>query len=145
MDTPAERGSKLGQESLGERKNILTAVPKRRNLQRDDIDPIIEISAECALGDCTAQVDIRGANNSGGGQQLPLAAQPGVGAGLDKAEQLSLHRHWQVADLVKKQESIPRALDIAFVFARRAGKGTFLMPKYLVLEQVLRDGGAVHG
>ena len=67
-----------------------------------------------------------------------------VGAALQQAQQLDLHRQGDVAHLVQKQRAAAGCFHQAGSAGAGAGEGATFMAEQFALEQVLRQAGAVH-
>ena len=63
---------------------------------------------------------------------------------LDGTQQLALHGQGQVADLVQEQGAAFGRLEKALAVFGRTSESAFAVTKKLGLQQVLRNGAAVH-
>jgi hypothetical protein len=75
LDLHSEPGVEVGDVMVQESRDVLTAVSKRRDLNSDYIQPVIEIPPELALLDGRLQILIRGGKNSNIERDLPVAAE----------------------------------------------------------------------
>ena len=64
---------------------------------------------------------------------------------LQKAQQLSLQRQRQIADLIEHQRAAVRGLDFAYRLSRRTGERALLVTEELAFEQRLGNRGTVDG
>ena len=64
-------------------------------------------------------------------------------AGLQRAQELGLHGHRQLADLVEEDRSTVGRFDVAHPGRDRAGEGSLGVTEQLALDEVLRDRAAV--
>src|SRR5208283_4613843 len=62
---------------------------------------------------------------------------------LQEAEELGLHRHRHLSDLVEEERAPRGGLDLPLHELARAGERAALVTEELALEERLRDGGAV--
>ena len=116
-----------------------------RHAQGHDVQPVEEVFAKQSLPDCQAQVAMGRRHDADiGAERLP-AADPGIFAFLQHAQQPGLRFHRHVADLVEEQGAAFRLLETPGHALRGAGEGPALMPEQLGLDKVLRDCGHVDG
>src|SRR5205814_2092406 len=133
------------QEVGREQRNVAAALSKGRNDERDDVEPVEQVTAERSVRDRRLQVLVRRRDEAEvDGFRLAPAHRLDL-ALLQDAEQLALQRQRHIADLVEEERAAAGELEATLPRLRRAGEGAFHMPEQLRLEQVLRDRGAVHG
>ena len=89
------------------------ALAQRRHIQRQDIQPVIQILAETALGDRLAQSHIGRRNDPHIDADRLTAADPHDLALLQEAQQMALQIHRHVADLVQEQRAAVGVFDLA--------------------------------
>ena len=65
------------------------------------------------------------------------------GTFLQYAQDLDLHRHTHIADLIKKQGSTFSHFKTPLAGSNGAGKGSLLMSKQFAFQQVFRNGATV--
>ena len=127
-----------------QRANILLAFPQWREVDRDDVQTIVQVLAEPALRDHRHQVAVGRRDNAHvDADFLPSAHTPDP-AGLKCSQQASLRFRRHVPDLVEEQGAAVRLLELADLLRNRAREGTALMTKQLAFEQVMRDSGHVN-
>src|SRR5512135_1387335 len=63
---------------------------------------------------------------------------------LNRTQQLSLHREWQLSDLIKKQGAAMSGLEETVAITICAGKCPFAITEKLTLHQRLRNRPAIH-
>jgi hypothetical protein len=137
--------AKLLQEVFGKHQQIIPTLAKRRNIQDEHIDSIVQILAEPTVADRLLEVDIRCSEQTkidwhGGG-----GPEPGHVPILKHAQQGRLKRHRKLADLVEEQRASVSRFDSADSARPRASKRMSLVPEQLRLHQRGRDRTAVHG
>jgi hypothetical protein len=130
---------------LAQRRQVIAALAQGRHQDLDHVQPVVQVLAEAAGLHVGGQVLVGGADHAhvhrlflGGAERahLPL---------LDGAQQLGLHGQRQVTDLVQEQRAAARGLEVALAVLGGAGVGALARAEKLGLQQVLRDGAAVHG
>jgi len=129
---------------FGDERKVVHAAAERRNQERYDIQTVEEVFPEFSAVGEIFQVLV------GGGDQPEVALDDAVAPEafellvFEDAEQLRLHLHRQIADLV--QEDGPAVGQ--FEFSRlhlvgRARERPRLVPEKLRLQKILGNGGAV--
>ena len=126
-------------------RHVLGAVAQRRQAQRHDVEPVEKILAEKTLVDQDLEVLVGGGDNPHVGLDRGAAADRGVFALLQHAQQpgLGIHRH--VADLVEEQGSALGLLETAGGLVLGAGKGALFVSEQFGFDQITGDGGHVDG
>ena len=119
------------------------AGPQRRQRDRDDVDPVVEVLAELALRDELRQVAVGGGDDAHVDGRLVVAADPADDLLLDRPQELDLHGRRRLADLVEEERAAVGLLEEAALLAHRAGEGAALVAEELGLEQRLRQRAAV--
>jgi hypothetical protein len=76
-------------------------------LDRDDVEAVVQVLAEPAGGDRLGQVQVRRGQDPAIGADDLGAADPLEAAVLQDAEQLRLHPHGELADLVQQEGAPP--------------------------------------
>src|SRR4029450_2340134 len=130
-------------EGLHEQREILLALPKRRQAKREDVEPVVEVFPQLTGLNRFEWSDIGGC---GGAKlhRLPGGHTQGREQALLQNTQkfhLGLRRH--LADLIEKQSSPIRELKASLTPIGGTGKRPFLVPENLALEQRLRNRRAV--
>ena len=118
----------------------LGPLAQRRQRDREDVEPVVEILAELALGDQRLEVAVRGRDDPHVDLDGLAAADPLELALLQHAQQLDLHVERQVADLVEKQRAAVGQLEPAGPTRHRAGERPLLVAEQLRLEHARRPG-----
>ena len=118
---------------------------QRRYVQREYVEPEVQVLAEAPLLDERQQVPVgRGDHPDVDVVDLVAADGPDV-AELQHAEQLGLQAEGHVADLVEQQRAAVGLGEQPLARLDGAGEPSPRVPEDLALEQLLRDGGGVHG
>ena len=133
----------LGDEVLDQARQILEAIAQRRQRDREDVEPVVEILAELALGDQLLEVAVGRRDHAhvdvdglGAADALELAL-------LQHAQELDLHLQRQVAALVEEQRAAVGQLEAPGAPRHRAGEGALLVAEQLALEHARRQRRAV--
>ena len=133
---PAVRGQE-GRDQLGD---ILAAVAQGGQVDRDDVEAVIQVGAKPTGGDLGRQVLVRRRRPPGPGTATGRVAADGQDLlVLDGAEQLRLGRQRHLADLVEEDRPRAGGHEQPGVVAVGAGEGPPDVAEKLVLQQVVRD------
>ncbi len=139
------RGVELRQEMVGQRFDVFVAVAQRRHVQRHHRQPIHQVFAEGAVGHGLRQIAVGRGDDARAGLDRLRAAHAHERAGLQHAQQLDLHLHRHLGDLVEEDRAVAGLLEIAGVALERAGEAALLVAEQLRFDQVGRDRAAVDG
>src|SRR6185503_19108424 len=118
---------------------------QRRQAQIDDIQAIEKIFTESAVLDGFRQVAVGGGDDADVHLNRLGAADAVDLPLLDGAQQLGLEARVHFADFVQQQGATGGFLELADAARDGAGKGALLMAEQFRFQQVLGNGGAVHG
>ncbi|MNJ45961.1 hypothetical protein D3C77_410800 [compost metagenome] len=136
--------AQLFENRLAQRRQVIQAFTQWRHLDRQDVEPVVQVGAKLAAGHGCGQV------GGGRGNDPHVAAHHLVGAHrlvfffLQHAQQFALQRQRHVADFVEKQGATLSQLQLArAAFAIGAGVGTRCGAKEFGFKQGFRNGGAV--
>src|SRR5487761_66292 len=131
------------QEKISESGNVFLVVAQRRNINCDDVEPVVQVLAKRALFQSGAQVAIRRYNQPHIHLQGFCSAQTLKLAFLQYAQQLHLNRRRHVADFVKKQRAFVGEFEFPGLAGGRAGERSLFVSEKLAFEKVFRNGCAV--
>ena len=137
-------------EMLEQQQDVLVALAQRRNSQRRDVEPVVQVGAEPALIRGYPQVLLgRGDDPDIQGDRL-VAAEPFDHPLLQQAQQLDLHIQAHALDLVEEQRAAVGEFELADAPLLRAGEGARLVAEQFAFHHrfgerpgVDRDEGAV--
>ncbi len=102
------RSRRFAQEKRAQVGNLLGALAKRRHVDADHAQPVVQVLAKLALGDALFQVGVgRGDDAHVHSQRSRLADRQDLPL-LEKAQQLGLHVERKVADFVEEQRPARR-------------------------------------
>ncbi len=88
-----------------EQRDIFAAAAQRRQVDGDDVEPVVEIFAEPAFAHRLAQVDIGGGDDADVDLDLLNAAKLHEAAVLQHAQDLCLRVHTHRADFVQEERA----------------------------------------
>src|SRR6185437_10359951 len=116
------RGVELLEEEVEQERDILPALPEGRELDRDDLEPVVKVLAKRASGDRLVRAD------------------PDDLARLERPEEFDLSAHRDIADLVEEERAAVGVLEPPFPLAVGAGEGAPDVAEQLAFEDVLAQG-----
>ena len=128
---------------LREQRDVAGAIPQRGQSDREDVQAVVEILAQPALGDGLRRVAIAGRDDAHVGLHRLVAADAQDLAGLEHAQQLHLELERHLGDLVEEQGAARGALEVPAVSLARAREAAALVTEQLALDQVGRHRAAV--
>src|SRR5438552_15778575 len=135
----------LVEQPTSEREDVARPFAQRRDGQRDDFQPVVQVFAKAAVPDGRRQIAVRRGNESNVGALRAVAAQALVLALLQHAQQLGLHDERQLADLVEEERATARGLDAPRTGPIGPGERAALMAEELALQQLALEHSAVDG
>src|SRR5438128_2616044 len=135
----------LADEVLDERGNVLSPLAQRRHVDRDHVEPVVEILTERARPDGGFQIYFRRRQDSHVDRHRPHAAQPLDLALLQDAQQLRRKVEPQGADLVEEHGAPVGQLEAAELLRVGPREGALLVAEQLGFHQRLGDRGHVDG
>ena len=130
---------------LDEHREVVGPVAEGGQGDGEDLEPVIEVLAEAAVGDHLVEVAVGGGDEADVGPDRVVAAEALEPAVLQEAEHLGLGGRRHVADLVEEDGAAVGLLELADPAAVGAGEGALLVAEELALQEGLGDGGAVDG
>ena len=139
----AEVVAVLGDEVLDEKLDVLFALPQRRKLDRDHVDAVEEVLAECAFLNRVVEIAIRCGDHADLDLRLDVRSDFANDTVLQHAKQLDLHRQGGFADLIEEDRAAIGFGEQTTLLPDRAGERAAFVTEQFGLEQVFRKGAAV--
>src|SRR5688572_20348511 len=136
-------GVEFGDERLNQQRQVFLALAQRRQLHREDVQPVEQILAQLPALDRLDRHDVGGGDDPHVDRLLGAPAEAPERPLLEYAQQLHLGRRRHLGDLVEEQRAVIRQLEAPFAAVGRAGERALLVPEDLALEQRLRNRRAV--
>src|SRR5207253_3689410 len=134
---------KLLHEVADERRDVLRAIPQRRERDREDVQPVVEVVAEGPGRHHLREISVGRRDESDVDSFGARAAEPFELLLLEHAQQLRLELERNVADFVEEEGPAVRQLEAPDPLRDGAREGPSLVAEQLALEKTGRDGGAV--
>src|SRR5215213_11585050 len=127
------------QEMLDQQRDICMALAQSRQLDGDDIEPVVEILPEISSVDLAREVLVGGGHHSGVHFDATGAADTFELPLLEHAQELFLRGERHLSDFVKKDGALVGELEAALALGYRARKRTLLVPEQLALQKRLGE------
>src|SRR5438477_6379149 len=128
---------------MHEERDVSCALTKRRHLDGENAQPVIEVAPELVVCDHPFQITMGRRDQPRVDLLCPRAPQALEFTLLQDTQELGLEFQGDVTDLVQKQRALVGQLHPADLLRDRAGEGTPLVPKQLTLEQTAGNGSAI--
>ena len=142
-DVPARFPCEVVDLSLDHDGDVLTALAQRRDGDRHDAQPVIQVSSEPSGFDLGFQGTVAGRNDAHVHAEGLLAADGLYLVLLEDAQQLDLKMDGYLADLIEEQRAVVGDLEPSAARRRGAGEGPLHVAEEFALQQALRQGAAV--
>src|SRR5262249_17252544 len=131
----AARGADAMQEMFGKQRDVVAPLPERRQMERDHVQPVIEIAPEVADANLFVEVAVRRRDDARIHRHRVGRADGDDLAMLQRPEQLDLRRRRRLANLVEKEGAFRRRAEEAYFVANRAGERSLHVPEQLTLQE----------
>ena len=130
-------------EEAGERRDVPFAAPQRRELDAPDSESVEKIVAEASRLHLAVEIASRRRDEAHVDALEVVAAEAAHLLLLDRAQELRLERHVEVAYFVDEKRAAVGLLEETAPRRQRAGERAALVPEELRVEQGGRHRGAV--
>ena len=137
--------AELFEEVLDQQRNVFAPVAQRRQIDVDDVEPVVEILAEFLFFHHLAQVGIGGRQNPHVHLHHFVRAERREFLLLNHAQQLRLRFRPDGAHFVEKDRAFVGDFERAFLVVNGAGERAFHMPEQSGFQQIGGQRTAVHG
>jgi hypothetical protein len=134
----------LGEEVGDEFGQVLEVLAEGRDGDGEDVDAVVEVFAEAALGDHGLEVAVRGGDEADVGADELVAADAVEGLAFEDAEELGLEVEGEFADFVEEEGAVVGHFEFADALADGAGEGAFLVAEEFGFDEVGGHAGGVH-
>ncbi len=145
VNLAADAGAEVVDVAFHQHRDVLAAVPQRRDLERHNAQAVKQILAEVLRLHLFFQVAVGGGHHPHVHLEGFLAAHPLYFMLLQHVQQLHLELVGELADFIEKDGPAVRQLKPSPPRANRPGKGALLMAVELAFQQGLRQRPAVDG
>src|SRR3990172_8318265 len=135
----------LRDEVPREQDDVTLSLPQRRQPDGHHGKPVVEVAAEAPLLHGARQLGVGGRDDAHVHREGPAAAHAIHLALLQDAQELRLHLHRHLPDLVEEEGSAVGELELSRAPLHPPRKGPLLVAVQLALHEVPRDGGHVDG
>src|SRR5262249_12673281 len=144
LDAPAHPLGESIHEVAHERRDVFRALAQRWHVDREDVQPIVEVVAEAVLVDHPEESAVGRRDHPNVHLDGPRAAEVLEFLLLEDPQKLRLELEGNLADLVEEERPAVRHLEAAELLSDRPGERAALVTEELALEQARRDRRAVY-
>src|SRR5439155_894805 len=123
-------------EVVGQERDVLAPLPEGWQLDRDRVDPVVQVLAELARPHRLGEVAVGRRHEPDVHATRSRRAHAKEGAGLEGAQELHLAVRRQLADLVEQERAAVCQLHEPGLGAHRAGERALLVAEELRLEHL---------
>src|SRR5690606_31976939 len=134
-DALAGFGSEALDEALRQKRDVLPPLAKRRQLDREDVEPDVEVFAEEPRLDLLLEIPIGGADDPHVHRDLGLTAEAAELFLLQYPQEFRLQLDGELAHLVEKERTAVRQLEAAEAALVGPGEGPLLVAEDLRFHQ----------
>src|SRR3989442_413701 len=144
-DRLAVQRGELAKEVVGEKGEVLPALPKGRHLQHDDAHAIVEILTEAPIRAGLQEVLVGGRDEPNVGADRRRAADFRELPALEDTQKLGLERKPHLAQLVHEEGAVIGEREDAFASLQGSRERTLDVTEQLTLQEAFGDCDAVEG
>ena len=134
----------IGQETINQQRKILLALAQGRQADAEFRQPVVQIAAKRLLFHRGLKIRIGRRDHAEIHGLLARATDAVNSTRLQNPQQLRLHRHRQVGDFIQENGAALGQFERACLGLMGPGERSFLVPEQFALDQLFRDGAAVH-
>src|SRR3989441_5504831 len=124
--------------------DVLRPLAQRRQDDAEDVETVQEVLAEPTGAHQLVDIAVGGHDDADVYRDRSHPAHPAQLAVIEHLEELRLHLRRHLSELVEKQRSALCELEEPRLLGHRTGERASLVPKELVLEEVVRHRRTVH-
>src|SRR6202044_3867957 len=124
--------------------NMFSALPSCRQLDRDDIQPMIEIASERPSLHCLQQTTVRCGKEANVNLHWTWSAHAFELALLQNAQNLRLQGDSKLSNLVEKKRPSVSQFNLAFLLRYGSGECTLFMTEQFAFQQRFCDRRTIH-
>src|SRR5882724_10783531 len=135
--------AELLHEVADKKRDVLAAIAKRRNLNRENIQAIEKITAEFAFGDQAAQVRVGGGDHAGIHVNGAGSAEAFEFMLLQNTQQFGLQFQRNVANFIEKNGAFIGEFEAANFLGNGSGEGAAFVAEKFAFQQAAGNGGAI--
>src|SRR5207244_63711 len=125
--------------------NIVTAFAEAREVNGNNIEPIVEILPESAVLDSFFERFVARRDNADVYVNRDVVAHSADFAFLENAQESALQHRGHGPDFIQKNRATIGLLKKAFLVIDGAGEGSFAMAEQLGFQKILRQRAAIYG
>jgi hypothetical protein len=138
--------TRLREEVIQQERNVVAALPQGRDTDLDDVQPVIEILAECLGSDKRFEIPVRRGNQANVDvHRRAIRSYRLYFSGFCESEQHRLHPEAHLTEFVQKQRAAVTVARKTRFVAVGAGEAAARVAEQLRLEQRFWNAAAIDG
>src|SRR5258707_6796670 len=134
----------LLQKILSQQPDIFSSLPKRRQMNPDNIQSIEEVLAKVLLGDLMLQSLVRRGNNSDVRFDRGVSADPRKFSLLEDSQYFALDCQWHISNFIQEKRTPVTLFESADSLGRSSSERTLFMTEQLAFQQIFRNRRAIN-
>src|SRR5271166_3483128 len=127
-----------------QQRNVLSSLPKRRDLNRKHVQSIKQVFAKLAFANHRGKIPVGGGDDSHIDMDRSGAPQTFELLLLNGTQQLGLQFQADVTDFIEKKRTMIGEFESAFLLHQGPGESSFLVSKQFTFQQSRGNGSTVH-
>jgi hypothetical protein len=139
LDARAVLGVELPYEVLREQVNIALTLPKRRQGDGEDVEPVEQVAAQGPLLDRGERIPVGGGGHPHVEVHFAAPTDPSHGPALEHAQELGLQSQRHLGDLVEEERAAVGQLEAPGARCNGTGESPLFVAEELTLGETLRN------
>ncbi len=144
LDVFVELAAESLHEVADQERDVFGALAERGDLDGKNIQAVVEVTAEGALGDALRKIHVGGGDDADVHALRAIAAEPLEFLLLKHAKKFRLKFEGKVADFVEEERAAVGEFEAADFLADGAGERSALVAEELGFEKTARNCGAIN-
>src|SRR3990172_11874747 len=125
--------------------DVLPSLAQRRDMDRDDVQPIEEVLAKAPVGDRLGEIFVRGRDDADVNLHILCTTYSPEASPLEEAKKLYLEARTHLCNLVQKHRPTMGDLEEPGLVRHGPRERPFDVPEQLTLQQRFRNASAIDG
>src|SRR5210317_1332450 len=133
----------VANKEINQDHNVVASFTQRRQVDGNDLQTIVEVVAKSFILDLLEQLLIGRGHDTDINRNLFVASDPANGPFFKDTQQLGLHAHFHITDLIEKEGAAVSHLEETLLLVLGVGESPFFMSHQFALKQSLWNRGTV--
>jgi len=144
LDVFVELAAKSLDEVAHEERKIFGALAQRGDLNGENVQAVVEVTAKSAFGDALGKINVGGGNDADVNALGAIAAEAFEFLLLKDAKKFRLEFEGKIADFVEEERAAVGEFEAANFLTDGAGESAAFVAEKLGFEKAAGNGGAIH-